>query len=164
MADDSDAADNWEALDDHTELNKQLEKLVSKVEEQKINNAFDQSSFSSTTATILTTNKPAIRILRRDTTQSQSTPSLKSMVASKPVRTIEEREAAYAKARLRIMGSADDTYPSDGLEGSAVNSSGTTLASNKNCIKNTCTNTKPLSSSSSSTSVNSKKQNPNLLR
>lgn len=31
-----------------------------------------------------------------------------SVVASKPIRTLQEREAAYAEARLRILGSASD--------------------------------------------------------
>ena len=30
------------------------------------------------------------------------------MASSKPVRTLEEREAAYAEARLRILGSSEE--------------------------------------------------------
>lgn len=40
-------------------------------------------------------------------------------IASKPVRTLEEREAAYAEARLRILGSAvssDDEVTDDSCD------------------------------------------------
>jgi len=41
---------------------------------------------------------------------------LVSVLPSKPIRTLQEREAAYAEARLRILGSAQTTEDEEQLD------------------------------------------------
>jgi len=49
--------------------------------------------------------------------------SVLSATQSKPIRTLEEREAAYAEARLRILGSAESPPESNLNNGETTSSS-----------------------------------------
>lgn len=52
---------------------------------------------------------PQIRILKRPTSNGSLGPSVTQSRPSPQVKSLAQREAEYAEARKRILGSADDT-------------------------------------------------------
>lgn len=105
---DEDVWDSWEDMEDSGELDKRLE-LEKKAQE-------DKSSSSSSGSNIgmifsedshRTAYQPQLRILKRQTgSGDQSVGNNQDGNPKNKSKTLAEREAAYAEARLRILGSA----------------------------------------------------------
>lgn len=126
MADET--VDSWEDLEDNGELDKQLQNLVPSQSSTSNNSSSSNKESSkqsdgvvSPVATLQedsdgrTAYKPSVRILKREPNASghnNPSPSVRPQ-QNKPIRTLEEREAAYAEARLRILGSAESSQDSE---------------------------------------------------
>lgn len=102
MADD--VGDTWEELEDSGELDKQIQKLTVKPSEQEslrqdgsspVQEEGDRSAY-----------QPQVRILKRQTKSNGNTSqqAVARQAPAKPTKTLAEREAAYAEARMRILG------------------------------------------------------------
>ncbi|KAK2163361.1 hypothetical protein LSH36_81g06046 [Paralvinella palmiformis] len=109
MAED-DVGDTWEDLEDSGELDKQIQKLTVKPSDQEVLRQDGNSSVQEESDRL--SYQPQVRILKRqpkpnDGTSQQATARLAS---ARPTKTLAEREAAYAEARMRILGapSADN--------------------------------------------------------
>jgi len=155
-------ADTWEDLEDSGELDKKLEQLV--VQTSETTSEPTSVLQNDIPAPCLledcpgrTTYQPTVRILKRDS----SAPTINNSVAvpSKPTRTLQEREAAYAEARLRILGSAAGSDSSDDED--AASSAVSSTDSPRSTRDGKCER------SSSATSISSskdKKDDKNILR
>ncbi|KAL3862342.1 hypothetical protein ACJMK2_008317 [Sinanodonta woodiana] len=114
MAEDGGVLDSWEELENNDVLDKKLESL-------KISTPQIQTVGSDGGQTILqeegcrTQYQPQVRILKReDNSKPQHT--IRGKANSKPVKSLEQREAEYAEARKRILGEdyvADPTPVND---------------------------------------------------
>lgn len=111
--DEEEVFDNWEDIDENDDvLEKQLEDRKSKVQkEEKTASREDFTVPVLTEDTSRTTYQPQVRILKRDTAASSNQVNGDISKDAKPKKTLAEREADYAEARARIMGSGniDDT-------------------------------------------------------
>lgn len=114
--DDEDVAESWEEAADSGEIERRLEAKL------KINEEAKKASFRSspvrTAIVIQDDSLPAappaqIRILKRPTNHDP-TSSLSSSTRPQQTKTLAQREAEYAEARRRILGSASsDDSPQD---------------------------------------------------
>jgi hypothetical protein len=116
--------DSWEELEDSGELDRKFEKLV--LQSTEVTEETRRSPITITTIPVLqeecggrTAYQPTVRILKRDRTAEATNAANNVVIRTKPTRTLQEREAAYAEARLRILGSAvsndEDPSPVDDL-------------------------------------------------
>jgi hypothetical protein len=100
----------WEELEDCGELDRRLQKIA-----QQPSKFQSQSCQSITLAArpkdgSRNTSTPPVRILKRQPNSDPCLAATEARVAqARPIRTLEEREAAYAEARLRILGPAAST-------------------------------------------------------
>lgn len=116
-------ADCWEEIDD-VKLNNQLDIIKKEVEgiqnQKRIGDTMPLRNGNIPPIMIAmrpdegnyTTNKSAVKILRRPT-QSNESRSL-NFKPKQPIKTLQQREQEYAEARLRILGSAKN--PEDELD------------------------------------------------
>ncbi|KAL6464215.1 hypothetical protein MHYP_G00265320 [Metynnis hypsauchen] len=104
---DEDVSDNWEDAADSGEIERRLEAKL------KISQKANSQSLPVKTAVVIQDDSlpaappPQIRILKRP----PSNGSLGPQVASRPaqqVKSLAQREAEYAEARKRILGSAEE--------------------------------------------------------
>ncbi|CAD7086035.1 unnamed protein product [Hermetia illucens] len=118
MSNGDDVLDNWEEIDD-TRLNNQIHQIRREIDISTVvplpnglqRMVIPPDDFYGNSYT--QPPKPAVTILRRPTQQSNDAKS--SEVKPKaPIKTLQQREQEYAKARLRILGSAKN--PEDELE------------------------------------------------
>ncbi|KAK7501788.1 hypothetical protein BaRGS_00006874 [Batillaria attramentaria] len=109
MAEDGEMLDSWEDQVDSGVLDERLKKIsVSKPEEET--GSTSNAPIMMKEDTGRTEYKPQVRILKRDpnpTANSLPGNSPRLAKVNKPTKTLEQREAEYAEARLRIFGSAD---------------------------------------------------------
>lgn len=114
--DDEDVAESWEEAADSGEIERRLEAKLKINEEAK--KASSKSSPVRTAIVIQDDSLPAapptqIRILKRPTNHD-TTSSLASSARPQHTKTLAQREAEYAEARRRILGSASsDDSPQD---------------------------------------------------
>ncbi|XP_072308382.1 SUZ RNA-binding domain-containing-like [Eucyclogobius newberryi] len=116
--DDEDVADSWEEAADSGEIERRLEAKLKINQEAK--KASSRSSLIRTAIVIQDDSLPAapppqIRILKRPTNNGTANNSASS---SRPqqTKTLAQREAEYAEARRRILGSASsEETPQDNL-------------------------------------------------
>lgn len=113
--DDEDVADSWEEAADSGEIERRLEAKLKINEEAKKASLSSRSSPIRTAIVIQDDSLPAapppqIRILKRPT-NNDKTSSSASCARPLQTKTLAQREAEYAEARRRILGSAssDDT-------------------------------------------------------
>lgn len=113
--DDEDVAESWEEAADSGEIERRLEAKLKINEEAKKASLSSRSSPIRTAIVIQDDSLPAapppqIRILKRPTNNDTSSSSTSS-VRPLQTKTLAQREAEYAEARRRILGSAssDDT-------------------------------------------------------
>lgn len=126
MADDisEDICDDWEDMVENGELEKKLERL--KVKTNSANSNYTNAPASGGGAgvselaamprvlledSVRTPYAPAVKILKRPPDANRSGGSLNGTGSEKspnrqPVKSLQQREAEYAEARLRILGSA----------------------------------------------------------
>ncbi|XP_072522177.1 SUZ RNA-binding domain-containing-like [Salminus brasiliensis] len=104
---DEDVSDNWEDAADSGEIERRLEAKL------KISQKSNNQSLPVKTAVVIQDDSlpaappPQIRILKRPASNG----SLGQQVASRPaqqVKSLAQREAEYAEARRRILGSAEE--------------------------------------------------------
>lgn len=111
MAEDGSVLDSWEELDDKEVLNKQLEGI--KVTE----NAPSEERNSSPNLLLEEGNRtqytPQVKILKRQTDQGLG--DSKNKGNKGPQKTLQQREAEYKEARLRILGAPMATEDSNNL-------------------------------------------------
>ncbi|XP_055335202.1 uncharacterized protein LOC129586174 [Paramacrobiotus metropolitanus] len=114
-----DVRDSWEELADEMTIpqpatKKTVKKILKKSEEKPIPQAESpRNDAVGTTSTVTKlSSSPEIgkvRILKRDPAmQTRPGQEKKAVAPSLPIKTYEERVAAYNEARLRIFGSLDD--------------------------------------------------------
>jgi len=129
-------ADSWEDLENGEELDKKLEKLVQPIKaEQTKEKSVVMPKLQEDTAG-RTPYQSTVRILKRESNNLTNNSSLSDprlSAVKPPIRTLEEREAAYAEARLRILGSAFS--PEDEEEKASDSSSGTATPTNLSSVK-----------------------------
>lgn len=113
--DDEDVAESWEEAADSGEIERRLEAKLKINEEAKKASLSSRSSPIRTAIVIQDDSLPAapppqIRILKRPT-NNDTTCSSASSARPQQTKTLAQREAEYAEARRRILGSAssDDT-------------------------------------------------------
>uniref|UniRef100_A0A131YY17 SUZ RNA-binding domain-containing n=1 Tax=Rhipicephalus appendiculatus TaxID=34631 RepID=A0A131YY17_RHIAP len=127
MADDisEDICDDWEDMVENGVLEKKLERLKVKTNSANSNNANPPSSGGGAGGvgevavmprvlledSVRTQYTPAVKILKRPPDASRSGGSVNGTGSEKspirqPVKSLQQREAEYAEARLRILGSA----------------------------------------------------------
>ncbi|KAI0228803.1 SUZ domain-containing protein 1 [Lamellibrachia satsuma] len=107
-----DVADNWEDVEE-SELEKRLKNIAPSTQAEPVGTG----PVRLTEDTTRTVYQPQVKILKRN---PDGLPGAGDMAAAssraaacKPLKTLQEREAAYAEARLRIMGSADSGSASE---------------------------------------------------
>ncbi|XP_025082579.1 SUZ domain-containing protein 1-like isoform X2 [Pomacea canaliculata] len=109
MAEDSEVLDSWEDQVDSGVLDERLKKIsISQVKETKSSTACTAIMVKEDTGR--TEYKPQVRILKREpNTAANGVPgnSTRALKANKPMKTLEQREAEYAEARLRIFGQVE---------------------------------------------------------
>ncbi|XP_050414253.1 SUZ domain-containing protein 1 [Patella vulgata] len=102
MAEDGEGFDSWEEQEDSGMLDKRIGELkleTSATVDKDGSNMLVKEISSRTEYT------PQVRILKRDhAAQNQNVSNKIQSQASKPSKTLEEREAEYAEARQRIFG------------------------------------------------------------
>ncbi|XP_015922233.1 SUZ RNA-binding domain-containing [Parasteatoda tepidariorum] len=106
-----DVCDSWEDMIENGILDKKLEELHLKA--PKINNSVLDSNTSEYSQMRLeeensrTPYVPQVKILKRPTNDAKSSRVVVEKSPSRqPLKTLKQREAEYAEARLRILGSA----------------------------------------------------------
>lgn len=132
MAEDGELLDSWEEQVDSGVLDERFKKIA-------VSSPVEDRSPSSTTPPILmreetgrTEYRPQVRILKRDPNPaSADTPgnSLRATKVNKPMKTLEQREAEYAEARLRIFGAAVSEADLNSSNNSSDSSPGTVINS-----------------------------------
>ncbi|XP_053378845.1 SUZ domain-containing protein 1-like [Mercenaria mercenaria] len=101
MADENDVLESWEELDDKEVLDKRLQDI--KITQSDKNGTDDGVSQMKEEGS-RTQYTPQVRILKRSTDNAQSAKNNKSKVQVQPQKTLQQREAEYKEARLRILG------------------------------------------------------------
>ncbi|KAK6176202.1 hypothetical protein SNE40_014530 [Patella caerulea] len=102
MAEDGEGFDSWEEQEDSGMLDKRIGEL--KIETSATIDK-DGSNMLVKEISTRTEYTPQVRILKRDhAAQTQNVSNKVQSQASKPSKTLEEREAEYAEARQRIFG------------------------------------------------------------
>lgn len=101
----------WEELEDCGELDRRLQRIVHRPTKYQTQSCQSVSILSRPEDASRNASTQPVKILKR---QPVSDPCLASSdnqcgAQSQPVRTLEERKAAYAAARLRILGSAAES-------------------------------------------------------
>ncbi|RUS91688.1 hypothetical protein EGW08_000514 [Elysia chlorotica] len=137
MADDeAEVLDNWEEQADSGVLDKRLEEMAIDVsnnrERQKVISVAKRMVVTEDTGS--TPYQPQVRILKRDTSapsphQNTSGASPSGPGSSKHSKSLQQREAEYAQARLRILGSLPP--PDDGEESENSSASNNTAPAGK---------------------------------
>ncbi|XP_032234191.2 SUZ domain-containing protein 1 isoform X1 [Nematostella vectensis] len=109
--DDEDIGDSWEDMADSGELERRMEersKQQLEQEQKKIEAATIKTTVVIQEDTNRTLYKPQLRILKRPDSGNESHQTTQNK-SEKPVhKTLAERQAQYAEARARILGSACD--------------------------------------------------------
>nr|XP_022342135.1 SUZ domain-containing protein 1-like [Crassostrea virginica]XP_022342136.1 SUZ domain-containing protein 1-like [Crassostrea virginica] len=94
--------DSWEEFEDTKDLDKKLQEMKLK----------DTKKISSDAVVVEDGNRtqytPQVRILKRKS-DAQSATAQGTRSSNKPTKTLEQREAEYAEARRRILGSTSST-------------------------------------------------------
>ncbi|XP_060591001.1 SUZ domain-containing protein 1-like, partial [Ruditapes philippinarum] len=102
MADENDILESWEELDDKEVLDKRLQDI--KITQPEKNGTDDGVSQMKEEGS-RTQYTPQVRILKRSTDDNaESAKNNKSKVQVQPQKTLQQREAEYKEARLRILG------------------------------------------------------------
>lgn len=120
--DDEDVAESWEEAADSGEIERRLEAKLKINKEAKKASLTSRSSPIRTAIVIQDDSLPAapppqIRILKRPT-KNDTTSSSASSARPQQTKTLAQREAEYAEARRRILGSASsDDAPQDDRPG-----------------------------------------------
>ncbi|KAK3752240.1 hypothetical protein RRG08_047096 [Elysia crispata] len=133
MADDeAEVLDNWEEQADSGMLDKRLEEMAIDVTNNREKNRQVISVAKRMVVpedTGSTPYQPQVRILKRDTTappppqQNTNATSPSGQGASKHSKSLQQREAEYAQARLRIFGSLPPPDDEEELGNSAASNS-----------------------------------------
>ncbi|XP_014677521.1 PREDICTED: SUZ domain-containing protein 1-like isoform X1 [Priapulus caudatus] len=110
--DDVDDLESWEDLTDNGVLEKKLLKLESTTEKEPGSDTCGERP-TVTEDTHRTQYQPQVRILKRPSGGAAACENGALKGSAQPAKTLEQREAEYAEARLRIMGAAsrDDAPP-----------------------------------------------------
>ncbi|KAG7323601.1 hypothetical protein KOW79_013303 [Hemibagrus wyckioides] len=110
---DEEIAESWEDAADSGEMERRLEEKLRISQKERLSSG---SSGRSPVKTIMIQDDslpaappPQIRILKRPTSNGSLGPSVTQSRPSPQVKSLAQREAEYAEARKRILGSADDT-------------------------------------------------------
>lgn len=113
---DEDVWDDWEDMEDSGELDKRLE-MEKKLQVEKCANQIGVSAAGGgaiTEDSQRTAYQPQLRILKRQTgSETQTSGNSTDANAKNKSKTLAEREAEYAEARLRILGSATSEDPDE---------------------------------------------------
>lgn len=127
-ADQGDVLDSWEELEDTSVLDKKLKEM--KTEDKKPNPVQAMVTDSSER----TQYQPQVKILKRQTETSNNTTDQRSQ---KPTKSLEQREAEYAEARLRILGPSyqTDDVDEDGTSEERVTQLFKDLNTSNNCVQ-----------------------------
>ncbi|KAL5014336.1 hypothetical protein ScPMuIL_008606 [Solemya velum] len=131
MAEDGeDVLDSWEELEDTEVLDKKLKEM--KIEEGR---RLGNSNFVVLEDSHRSQYRPQVRILKREPNSSQCENNVGSK-GQQPSKTLKQREAEYAQARLRIMGSAysEDDPDSDERPVKLVQQMEELKQSEENCV------------------------------
>ncbi|CAE1313192.1 unnamed protein product [Acanthosepion pharaonis] len=107
MAEDGEVLDCWEQLDDKTVFDKKLQEINDNLKSKSPNS--NRLSGSLQEDTQRTPYQPQVKILKRQPGTGANTDRIgnsANISINRPVKTLEQREAEYAEARLRIMGCA----------------------------------------------------------
>ncbi|XP_011422610.1 SUZ RNA-binding domain-containing isoform X1 [Magallana gigas] len=94
--------DSWEEFEDNGDLDKKLEEMKLKDSKKTASEAVVVEDGNRTQYT------PQVRILKRKS-DAHSTAAHGTRANNKPTKTLEQREAEYAEARKRILGSTSST-------------------------------------------------------
>ncbi|XP_028850131.1 SUZ RNA-binding domain-containing isoform X2 [Denticeps clupeoides] len=109
--DDEEVADSWEEAADSGEMERRLEEKLRISQRERVSSGNPVHSLMKTAVVIQDASLPSapppqIRILKRPTTNGAlSSPAAQTRPVV-PVKTLAQREAEYAAARKRILGSA----------------------------------------------------------
>ncbi|XP_042886230.1 SUZ domain-containing protein 1-like isoform X2 [Penaeus japonicus] len=116
---DDEPLDSWEDIDENsTVLEGRLEKLALKNSQTESSMHPPVVTCEDSTRTPFTPQEPKIMILRRPQGKPDATANgMVSLKQKQPVKTLEQREADYAAARLRIMGSTSKSVEEPMLTG-----------------------------------------------
>ncbi|GAB1608133.1 SUZ domain-containing protein 1-like [Argonauta hians] len=105
MADDGEVLDSWEELDDKAVFDKKLKEFNENMKPKTVRLLTPLQDDSLRTAY-----QPQVKILKRQPGTGAPTNrtgnSANNVSIVRPLKTLEQREAEYAEARLRIMGCA----------------------------------------------------------
>ncbi|XP_074626482.1 SUZ RNA-binding domain-containing-like [Acropora palmata] len=111
---DEDIWDSWEDMADSGELERRMEereKQVRENDEKKASTSLKSQEIKNSSSVMMqedstrTQYKPQLRILKRPDSGGSNQSSTQDNTKSKPVhKTLAEREAQYAEARARILG------------------------------------------------------------
>ncbi|XP_046336368.1 SUZ RNA-binding domain-containing-like [Haliotis cracherodii] len=110
MAEDGEVLDSWEDQEDQGILDKRLNEMKVKAPKTATASVLAAGMREETARTEY---QPQVRILKRDTVSPKTVNAANSNQAAKPMKTLEQREAEYAQARLRIFGSLEEPSASD---------------------------------------------------
>ena len=128
-----DVLDSWEELEDTSVLDKKLKEIkISSTEERRLH-----SQAMVTDSSDRTQYQPQVKILKRQTESSAVSSDQRSN--KQPTKTLEQREAEYAEARLRILGptyknSEDSPNVEEGMAEESVTQLFKELNANNNCV------------------------------
>lgn len=112
MADDlsEDVCDNWEDMIENGVLDKKLEELKVKNADrnrQETQVMPQQVTLEETSRTQYVISVPQVKILKRPSdARTGQVQNVERSPSKQPLKTLQQREAEYAQARLRILGAA----------------------------------------------------------
>ncbi|XP_062871024.1 SUZ domain-containing protein 1 isoform X2 [Trichomycterus rosablanca] len=111
---DEEVAESWEEAADSGEMERRLEEKLQISQKKRLSSGSSGRLPLKTAIVIQDDSLPAapppqIRILKRPTSNGSLGPSKAQNRPSPQVKSLAQREAEYAEARKRILGSADDT-------------------------------------------------------
>ncbi|XP_028854597.1 SUZ domain-containing protein 1-like [Denticeps clupeoides] len=117
---DEEVAESWEEAADSGEIERRLEASM-KIREKSKKQSDGSGSFAVRTAVVIPDESlpaappPQIRILKRPSSNGTLSSLASSARPTPQVKSLAQREAEYAEARRRILGSASpEEMPSDG--------------------------------------------------
>ncbi|XP_071145766.1 SUZ RNA-binding domain-containing-like [Mytilus edulis] len=129
-----DVLDSWEELEDNTVLDKKLKEIKTSADEKKSFPAQGMVTDSSDR----TQYQPQVKIMKRPTDTPSTNNDKRSNI---PTKTLEQREAEYAEARLRILGPAygngdgNEEEPQENIAEERVTQLFKELNTNNNCVE-----------------------------
>lgn len=130
--DHGDVLDSWEELEDTSVLDKKLKEI--EISSLEVNKPFP-SQVMVTDSSERTLYQPQVKILKR---QTDSPTTFNDQRSNKPTKTLEQREAEYAEARLRILGPTygnGEDDPEESSDPERIRQLFKDMSTNNNCVQ-----------------------------